>query len=119
MTITCFIQYKINPFQLKEFEQYAEQWGHIIPDCGGQLIGYFLPYEGTNNIAFGLISFNNLADYESYRARLKNDQAGNKNFSFAKQHQFILEETRTFLTPVANTYNSNPTKELHYDRRYF
>ena len=39
------------------FEQYAKRWHRIIPKCGGDLIGYWMPHEGTNNIAFALISF--------------------------------------------------------------
>ena len=36
-----------------------------IPKCGGDLIGYFMPHEGTNNIAIALISFDSLAAYET------------------------------------------------------
>lgn len=104
MSITCFIQYKINPHQLAEFEQYANQWADAIPACGGQLIGYFLPHEGSNNRAYGLISFASLAAYEAYRARLKEHELGRDNFAFAQTHQFIVEETRQFLKPVINTY---------------
>jgi hypothetical protein len=32
-------------------------------ECG-DLIGDFVPHEGTNNIAFALISFENLAAYD-------------------------------------------------------
>ena len=67
MTITCFIRYQIDPFQRDEFKKYAETWGRIIPRCGGHLVGYFLPYEGTNDVAWGLISFDSLAAYETYR----------------------------------------------------
>lgn len=102
--IRCFIQYKINPFKMNEFEQYAKNWGNIIPQCGGDLLGYFLPHEGTNDIAYGLISFNSLADYESYRARLKNDKQGFANFSLAQEQQFIIEENGSFLKIVPQTY---------------
>lgn len=102
--ITCFIQYKINPYKLDQFAKYSEEWGRIIPACGGELIGYFLPHEGTNDQAFGLISFNSLADYEKYRATLKVDEAGKRNFQFAQDKQFILEEKRSFLSVVPNTY---------------
>lgn len=113
MSITCFIQYKINPYQLAEFEQYANQWAQAIPACGGQLIGYFLPHEGTNDMAYGLISFASLADYEVYRARLKSDELGRDNFAFAQSHQFIVEETRQFLKPVISTYlKCNEVKPL-------
>ncbi|MCL1124078.1 NIPSNAP family protein [Shewanella surugensis] len=104
MTITCFIEYKIVPAKLRLFQQYAENWGEIIPECGGDLVGYFLPHEGTNNVAFGLISFVNLAAYEQYRKCLKQDEQGKNNFMFAQREQFILEEKRTFLAAVPETY---------------
>lgn len=97
MTITCFIRYRIDPFQREAFEQYARRWLEIIPDCGGDVVGYFLPHEGTNDIAWGLISFASLADYETYRARLKSDPRGRENFAFAREKRFILSEERSFL----------------------
>lgn len=104
MKLTCFIQYKIDPHKKEKFSYYAEKWGEIIPACGGELIGYFMPHEGTNNIAFGLVSFNSLSDYENYRERLKNSTAGQENFQFAQKEQFILEENRTFLKVVPETF---------------
>jgi hypothetical protein len=103
MTIACFIRYKIDPFQRAAFKTYAENWGRIIPRCGGHLLGYFLPYEGTNDIAWGLISFDSLAGYEAYRTRLKEDAAGRENFAVAQAQRFILSEERTFLEAVDNT----------------
>lgn len=100
MTITVFIRYQIDPFKRAAFETYAQAWLTIIPACGGDVVGYWMPHEGTNNIAYGLISFQNLADYEAYRARLKTDAAGAANFSFADTEQFILTEERTFLRRV-------------------
>jgi len=67
MKITCFIRYEIDPFQKDGFQKYAENWGRIIPRLGGHLIGYFLPHEGTNYVAWGLIAFESLAAYEAYR----------------------------------------------------
>lgn len=99
--ITCFIRYVIDPFQKAEFEAYARNWLAIIPACGGDLVGYWLPNEGTNNIAMALISFDSLATYEAYRARLRSDPAGMANFAMAQEKRFILSEERTFLTPVA------------------
>jgi hypothetical protein len=49
--IVCCIRYVIDPFQRDAFEEYSRRWGTIIPRCGGGLIGYFLPHEGTNNLA--------------------------------------------------------------------
>jgi hypothetical protein len=101
MTVTCCIRYLIDPYQRDAFEAYARAWLTIIPACGGDLLGYFLPHEGTNNVALAMISFESLAGYEAYRARLKADPAGRANFRMAQEKRFILEETRTFLTPVA------------------
>jgi hypothetical protein len=104
MAITCFIRYEIDPFQRAAFNEYAENWGVIIPRCGGNLVGYFLPHEGTNNIAWGLITFDNLASYEAYRTRLKADPDGCANFNFAQTKKFILREERTFTEIVGGTY---------------
>jgi hypothetical protein len=104
MAITCFIRYEIDPFQRDAFRQYADNWGRIIPRCGGDLVGYFLPHEGTNNVAWGLIAFDSLAEYETYRSRLKCDPEGRSNFEFAQEHRLILREERTFLETVEGTF---------------
>lgn len=98
--ITCCIRYVIDPFQRAAFEAYARRWSIIIPRCGGDLLGYFLPHEGTNNLALALISFPSLAAYEAYRARLRADPDGAANFQAAQDQRFILSEERTFLQPV-------------------
>ena len=103
MPLTCFIRYEIDPFQRDAFQAYAERWGEIIPRCGGALIGYFLPHEGSNVEAWGLISFESLAAYEAYRTRLKTDAQGRANFAFAQERRFILKEERRFLLGVAGT----------------
>ena len=103
MNMTCLIRYQIDPFQRDAFRRYAENWGRIIPRCGGRLLGYFLPHEGTNDIAWGLISFDSLAAYESYRATLKADSEGRANFEWAQRERFILREERTFVEGVAGT----------------
>jgi NIPSNAP len=100
MPVTVFIRYQIDPFKREQFEHYARQWLSIIPRCGGELTGYFMPHEGTNNIAFALISFDSLAAYERYRAVLCADAEGRANFAFADEHKFILAEERTFLRQV-------------------
>ena len=97
MKITCFIRYQIDPFKLEDFRRYAQNWGRIIPRCGGYLIGYFLPHEGTNDIAWGLIGFDSLAAYETYRARLNADSEARENFRMAFNNRVILREERTFL----------------------
>lgn len=103
MTITCFIRYQIDPFQREDFRRYAENWGRIIPRCGGSLIGYFLPHEGTNDVAWGLIAFDSLAAYEAYRARLRADKEARENFALAQSKRLILREERTFVEGVEGT----------------
>ena len=102
--ITCFIRYQIDPFQREAFKQYAEDWGRIIPRCGGYLVGYFLPPEGTNDVAWGLIAFDSLTAYETYRTRLRSDPQAVENFTMAQQKRFILREERTFVEVVNGTF---------------
>lgn len=104
MSVTCFIRYQIDPFQREEFRKYAENWGRIIPRLGGDLVGYFLPNEGTNDIAWGLIAFASLASYEAYRARLKSDPEARANFAMAQTRRIILREERTFTEVVEGTF---------------
>jgi len=56
MKIVCLIQYKV-----AKFRTYAENRDEIIPACGGQLIGYFIPHEGTCDIALGMVGYDSLA----------------------------------------------------------
>jgi hypothetical protein len=105
VTILCVIRYQIDPFQQDAFKKYAENWGRIIPRCGGHLVGYFLPHEGTNDIAWGLIAFDSLASYEAYRRRLKSDPEGRENFATSQAKRFILREERTFVELVDGTFN--------------
>jgi len=109
MTITCIIRYQIDPFQRDAFKKYAENWARIIPRCGGYLIGYFLPHEGTNDVAWGLIAFDTLASYEAYRARLKSDPEAVENFAMAQNQRLILREERNFVEGVDGTFGLPPT----------
>jgi len=105
MTITCIIRYEVDSFQREAFKKYAENWSRIIPRCGGHLLGYFLPYQGTNYVAWGLIAFESLAAYETYQARLRQDPEGRKNFEMARTKRFILREERNFVEVVNGTLN--------------
>ncbi len=98
--VTCIIRYEIDPCQRDRFRTYAETWGRIIPRCGGRLVGYFLPYEGTSHVGWGLIGFDSLASYEAYRARLKADPEARANFDMAREHRLILREDRNFVENV-------------------
>jgi NIPSNAP len=109
MKITCVIRYQIDPFQRDAFRKYAENWGRIIPRCGGHLVGYFLPHEGTNDVAWGLIAFESLASYEQYRARLRSDREARENFEMAQSKRLILREERNFVEIVDGTLGVPPT----------
>lgn len=104
MAMTCVIRYQIDPFQKESFRKYAENWGRIIPRCGGRLVGYFLPWEGTNDVAWALIGFDNLAAYEAYRARLRQDAEAMENFAMAQRMRLILREERSFVDVVDGTF---------------
>ena len=108
--ITCVIRYQIDPFQRDAFADYARNWGPIIPACGGHLIGYFLRYEGTNDIAWGLIGFESLAAYEAYRTRLKADARARENLAMAQTKQLILREERNFVEVVDGTFQIAPRR---------
>ena len=104
MKVICIIRYQIDPFQREAFREYAENWGRIIPRCGGHLVGYFLPHQGTNDVAWGLIAFESLAAYEAYQARLRADPEGRQNFAAAQTKRFILREERNFVEAVDATF---------------
>lgn len=97
MSITCFIRYEIDPFKTEAFCEYARNWGQAIPRCGADLVGYFAPHEGSTTTAYGVYHVQSLADYETYRARLKEDPLGRENYELAQRERFILREDRLFL----------------------
>ena len=109
--VTCVIRSELDPFQREAFTEYAVNWGRIIPRCGGHLVGYFLPHEGTNDVAWGLIAFESLAAYEAYRARIKSDPEGRANLARAHGKRLILREQRTFVEVVEGTFGVEPRKE--------
>jgi hypothetical protein len=109
MKITCVIRYEIDPFQRDAFKKYAENWGRIIPRLGGHLVGYFLPYEGTNYVGWGLIAFDSLASYETYKARLRADPEARENLAAAQSKRFILREERNFVEVVDGTFEQPST----------
>lgn len=97
MSLLCHIRYEIDPFKQQQFADYAKNWATVIPRCGGVCLGYFLPHEGTNNIAVGLNVFDSLAHYETYRNRLRQDSQGAENYRLAETERLILGEQRSFL----------------------
>jgi hypothetical protein len=115
MKITCVIRYEIDPFQRDAFKKYAENWGRIIPRLGGHLVGYFLPYEGTNYVGWGLIAFDSVASYETYKVRLRADPEARENLAMAQSQRFIVREERNFVEVVDGTFGIPST--LHERER--
>jgi hypothetical protein len=99
--ITCIIRYEIDPYRQDAFEEYARNWGRVIPRCGADLIGYFAPHEGTATTAYGIYTIENLAAYEAYRARLKADPLGRENLVLSRREQIIRREDRQFFRLVS------------------
>ena len=119
-TLVCLIRYQIDSSQRDAFRQYAENWATIVPRCGGILIGYFLPSEGTNDVAWALIAFDSLASYEQYRSRLRADPGATANFAAAAGSRLILREERSFVEAVPSTLlaeltqkNGSPSPKVH------
>ncbi len=95
--ITCFIRYELDPHKIDAFEEYARNWGQAIPGCGADLVGYFAPHEGSATIGYGVYTVADLAAYEQYRARLREDPLARENFAFSRRERFIRSEDRLFL----------------------
>ena len=108
MTITCIIRYQIDPFQRDGFKKHAENLIGAVPRCGGHLVGFFLPYEGTNDVAWALVVVDSLAAYETYRARLKADPEAIADAALMQTKRIILREERNFVEVVDGTFNLLP-----------
>ncbi len=103
LMITICIRYTIDPRKHDDFERYARNWPEPIQRCGGQLLGYFLPTRmaGATNLAYALINFPSLADYEKYREALMDDAGAKENFAFADGSACILIEDRSVLQQIS------------------
>ena len=98
--VSCHIRYVIDPNQIKTFERYARAWIPLVEKFGGKHLGYFLPSEGANNIAYALFTFPSLAEYEIYRLASLSDAQCVAAFKVAKETGCIVQYERTFLRPI-------------------
>lgn len=98
--VTCYLRYVIDPYKVAEFETYAKMWMTIVNRFGGKHHGYFLPYEGANNIALALFSFSNLAAYEEYRIKSLHDKECQEAYAYAEQMRCIISYERSFMKPI-------------------
>jgi hypothetical protein len=98
--VTCYLKYLIDPYKLKEFEDYGRMWILIVNRLGGTHHRYFMPYEGANNIAYALFSFSSLAKYEEYRKSILTDKDCQMALEFAEKTRCIISYERSFMRPV-------------------
>jgi len=98
--ITCYLKYKIDANKLEEFEIYAKKWIPLVNKFGGIHHGYFLPHEGTNDLAVALFSFPSLAAYEIYREDSFKDTDCLEAFEYAAKTQCIINYERSFMKPL-------------------
>lgn len=98
--ITCYVNYIIDPYKLKEFEVYAKKWIPLVNGYGGTHHGYFLPHEGPNNVAVTLFSFPSLATYEKYREDSMSDPECQEAYEYAVRTKCIISYERSFMRPV-------------------
>jgi hypothetical protein len=109
MKYVCIIRYQIDPFQKEDFRKHGRNLIPVVPRCGGHFIGFMLPHEGTNDVAWALVGFDSLAAYEAYRARLKADHDGQEDAEWTARKRLILREERNFVEIVDGTFNLPPT----------
>ncbi len=100
--ITCYLKYTIDPYKIKEFEQYGTMWVQLVEKFGGNHHGYYLPHESVNNIAISLFSFKSLSDYEKYRIKSIDNLECKKAYEFAFKTKCIISYERSFLKPMIN-----------------
>ncbi|THB77005.1 MAG: NIPSNAP family protein [Desulfobulbaceae bacterium] len=98
--VTCYLTYRIDPYQQEAFETYAKMWIPLVNKYGGNHHGYFLPHEGANDVAVALFSFESLAAYEIYREKIITDPDCQAAFRHAEETKCIISYNRSFMKPV-------------------
>jgi hypothetical protein len=100
--ITLCIRYTLDAPKRDDFERYARGLKGVIPRCGGDLVGYWLPtkFAGPTNIAVAIIEFPSLAAYEEYRERLGEDPENGELVRRAEAAGCILIEDRSIMERV-------------------
>lgn len=98
--ITCFLEYRIDPKKITEFERYGRMWMELIVRFGGTHHGYFLPSEGHSQTALALFSFPSLADYEAYRIAAATDEGAQDAVRYMDETGCVQSWDRRFFRPV-------------------
>ncbi|HTB73445.1 MAG TPA: NIPSNAP family protein [Polyangiaceae bacterium] len=98
--ITCYLRYIVDPFKLSEFETYGRMWIPLVEKLGGTHHGYFMPHEGTSNVALAMFSFPSLAAYETYRTNAQSDPECQAAMRYYEQTRCFISYERSFMRPV-------------------
>jgi hypothetical protein len=98
--ITCFLEYRIDPKKIAEFERYGRMWMELIARFGGTHHGYFLPGEGHSHTALALFSFPSFADYEAYRTAAATDGEVQAAVRYMDETGCVQSWDRRFFRPV-------------------
>lgn len=94
------MKYIIDPYKIKKLEVYSKMWIRLVNKLGGTHQGYFLPYEGANNIAFPLFTFPSLTAHEAYRVKTTIGTECLDAFRYAEETKCILSYEKSFMRPV-------------------
>jgi hypothetical protein len=96
---TLCIRYTIDPNKLPHFRHYVEHELEAIRNAGGNIVGYWTPtdFAGPTNIAYGLIDFLTLGDYEQYREALANDPLHQRNADELTRSGAIVNMERSII----------------------
>jgi antibiotic biosynthesis monooxygenase (ABM) superfamily enzyme len=100
--ITIHLRYIIDPYKIQQFEHYAQRWITLVNRFGGVHHGYFMPSEGTSNVAYALFSFESMEAYEQYRTLAAADADCQEVMAYEAEHRSIASYERTFLRPVVD-----------------
>ncbi len=100
--ITLCLRYTIDPNKLSDFTTYAAEEQIPIAECGGAILGYFLPtdFAGATDEALGLIDFPSLAAYEIYRARLASHPLHKQNVAVLESSCAVFSTHRSLIRRV-------------------
>lgn len=98
--VTCFLEYKIDPNKLTEFEHYAKLWIDIVTEMGGLHHGYLMPHEGANDVAYASFSFSSLAEYEVYRNKIPGSSKCSEAIAYFEKTRCYHSYKRSFLKPL-------------------
>ena len=100
MIVTCFLRYVVDPYKLEDFETYGRMWIRLVGKFGGEHHGYFMPSEGTNNVALAMFTFPSFAEYERYREASMSDPECQEAWALAERTRCIVSWERSFFRPV-------------------